>query len=371
MSNNPDGNPNQPFISTSVLVALLLVNLLGFDFLNEIREAAQSSGASGYWTIVVAFVLFIPVFYLIGAFQSRFPGKNLFEVAQLAIGQPLATIGNIVFLLIFIGWLIVAIGDLTDLVLNYLLNQTPLWVVLLAILIGIGYLALQGLVGVSRLASFILIPTLLIRILMQLFALQNISLTHLLPFVSSEPIDYLIGGLKIANVFLPLITLFLFCHYVEEPQKIKGVSLKVSVLIMLLFLLEIIGGIGVFGSEYVQKFIWPNLALIKCINIPYLVLEQIGPVFLIVWITVFIVGGGFYMYIVANGLQQLFPRLNYKLLVLTLLVIVGIGGLIFPNAVLVGYLFEMIRRFSIIPAIGYPVLIYIIAVIRGKGRKNS
>lgn len=348
-----------------ILWTLLLVTLLGQDFLNQPHYAAQSCGASGYWALLIAFVLIIPVIFLIAAFKRRFPKQNLLDAAGQVLGKPLSFIGNLLFLSIFLFYALLGIRDATDLIMSYLLDRTPHWIVLLCFLLGSGYIALNGFSGVIRMVSFVLIPTVFLRLFMQIIAFQQFSLSHVLPLVTTAPLKYLQGGLILVNCFMPVITILLISHLIE-PRKLSATTFGAAGSATLFFLLEILGTTGVFGATFLQRFTWSNLALIQRVNIPYLVLEQVGPLFLVVWLTMFLCSMAFNFYLVAGGVNQLFPRWNYRLLVLILLAGIGAGGLLMPNMSLVSRIFTVYRIWAMVPLIGYPLIVYGVALFRGK-----
>jgi hypothetical protein len=89
-------------IPPGMLWTLLVATLFGQGFLNQPYYAAKICGASGYWTLFIAFVLIIPVIFLIAAFKRRFPKQNLLDASVLALGKPLALIANLLYLSLFL-----------------------------------------------------------------------------------------------------------------------------------------------------------------------------------------------------------------------------------------------------------------------------
>lgn len=86
----------------------------------------------------------------------------------------------------------------------------------------------------------------------------------------------------------------------------------------------------------------------------------------------FFVASTFYFTIVARAIQQLFPAFSYRWTVMVLIVMVMIGSMLFPNGIIAHVMFTNIRRWLIIPAIIYPLTVYLIAVLRGiRGRQNE
>jgi spore germination protein len=356
-----------PTTSPVNFFALLLVILLGLDFLDFPYEATKTCGPNGYWPLLVAFCLFaLPLILLLNLMHRRFPHQDLTAAAIQVLGKPIGLAGNLVFLSCFVIWLILAIRDSSELVVAYFLNRTPVWAVIAILLIGVGYVALNGLAPALRLAAFVLIPTVVLRFAMQIFALQGLKGTYLLPLFARPPLDYLGGGIIMANVFLPITAVFLIHPLVKKPGKLTIPALSASFIAALSFLMGILGAIGSFGAELVPRFAWSEFATIQQINIPFLVLEQVGLFFLVIWITMFCVATSFYFSAVARSLGQQFPAFNYRWTVLVLLILVMAGTLLFPDAITAHNLFTLCRRWLMLPVFVYPFTVYLIALLRGK-----
>jgi hypothetical protein len=173
------------------------------------------------------------------------------------------------------------------------------------------------------------------------------------------------GGIFVTCAYLPLGILFIIYPMLKKPQKMSPISLG-SVMIMLIFvLLSVIGTTGVYGATLTSKFTWPIFEEIRHINMPYLVLEEVGLLFLIVWITMFFVGCSVYFYILAHGLRQQFSLLNYQWTVVGLVIIVGAGSLAFPDVATNTAWYSSFRSWIIAPLIGYPLIVYLGALLRG------
>jgi spore germination protein len=346
--------------------ALLLVTLIGLDFL-DIPYNAAKIGPSGYWSILISYGLIVPLIHLISAFSRRFPNSNLLQVAPKVLGPIPALVGNLIFISLYLLWLVFAIRDSADLVVIYMLNRTPIWVVTTLFLTGVGYVVSGGIKSVACLASFVLIPIFGLRVIMQLIAFQRLVPSHLMPVFSEPGIDYLVGGLKLVGYFSPVISFFLIHPYLGKEKKITRVLFGTTLAVLLIFIMAIIGSIGVFGAAYTQHFSWPEINALNRIDIPILALEQAGLLFLIVWLTSFFVSCSFYVYLVVQGLTEQFPVLKRRWILPATLVFIGVVGLLAPNSQLVHTYFTSIRVWAIVPWICYPAIIYIVAVLRKVG----
>ncbi len=363
MVNNP---PKKTLLSSSSLFATLVITLMGANFLDSPHYGAKYGGPSGYWSVIVAFVLISLVVVLIQAFQIRFPNQNLFQITPGIIGKPLSLIGNLLFLSGFLIQLILAIRDGSGLVLNYLLNRTPLWAIAFVFLLSIGYIASNGLAAIIRLINFLFLPVFIIRLGIELLSIQKIEMTHLLPLVSEPPGQYLMGGLAIAGYFFPITIVFLLSNRLKNPPKLITAIFGAVGCVFPVYLLAFIGTIGVFGVKYTLNLTWPEISTIDYISIPFLVIERLGLIFLITWITSLLATNTFYLYALASGLKQQFPILKYRLTALVLLALVIGAGMFMPNTILVHQLYTQIRPWLMVPVTAYPLFIYIIALLRGK-----
>ncbi|HEX2953527.1 MAG TPA: GerAB/ArcD/ProY family transporter [Bacillota bacterium] len=359
-------NPlNKVTLSDSALFATLLVALMGANFLDLPYGAARYGGPSGYWSVGIAFILFIPVVFLAIALHKRFPDQNLFEVAPEIIGKPLAFIGNLLFLAPFFVQLVLALRDGSDLNHLYLLNQTPLWAVVIVILFCVGYVTLGGLSSIVRFMNFLLIPNFILRLIMEILTFQTMKATHLLPLFSETPGRYLIGGLLLNGYFLPVTAVFLLSNRIKKPAKFGPAIFGALGGIFPIYLLAFIGTVGNFGAEYTQSFAWSEVVATNHINIPYLILEQVGLIFLILWITTFFATMTLVVYTLGSGLKSQIRALNYRWTVVGVLAVAGVGAMLFPNSIVVREAFTAIRPWLMLPVTVYPILVYLVAVMRG------
>lgn len=359
------GEPEPTLISPVAIGATLLTSLLGLDFLSMPREAAHFCGSNGHWAVAVASGLAALMAAFVLQFQKRFPGTSILQASRMALGRPLAFVGNLVFLSVFFVWLVLAVRDATDLVLITLLNRTPPWAASGFFVIAVLYLVLNGLVSVTRLACFVVIPGAAFQLAMELIAFQGVSVTHLLPLMAVSPERLALGALTILNGYLPIAATLLVHPLLSRKEKL-GRTLFVPILLAaVIFFMAVTGTIGKFGADFTLNFNRPHLASIGAVSIPYLVIEQLGVVFLILWIVFFFVGAGFYTHVVVKGMQTFFPGLRYRWAAAAALLAVWVIGLFFPNTVMVQSTFQLFRRWSALPVFAYPLFVFVVCWIRG------
>ncbi|MGE5529534.1 MAG: GerAB/ArcD/ProY family transporter [Patescibacteria group bacterium] len=357
-------NKQPSLLSPAVLFALLLVTLLGTDFLTSPHDAARFCGASGYWAPPAAFILAVPFILLLYFFQRRFPGDDLFAAARASLGKYAAAAGNGLFLLVFLAWLVAALRDGGELAIGYFFSRTPLWAVVAFVMLGAAYAAVNGLSAIGRLASFVLLPTVALRLGIKLLAFDGLETSHLLPLFSARPLDCLRGGLALAGSLGPLAGVLLFHPSLADRERFLPVTLSAAGGALFIALVGIVGTIGVFGAEFTQDFTWPNLASVQRVNLPYLAIEQVGLLFLIVWLTMWLVALAFIVQIAALGIAGRFrPALN-RTAAAVIAVVALIGAILIPDAGLIHLALATVRRWAIVPLAGYILLVYFVSLVR-------
>jgi spore germination protein (amino acid permease) len=359
-------------LEPSMFFILLFIVALGIAYLLPPKEAAQICGSSSYWAVLVTFLLVFPAVFLAQALQKHFPDHNILAASKETFGNYLGACLNLFFLALLIGNAIAIIRDTAELVSTYLLDTTPNWAVIGLFLLCSGFIASHGLTGISRLAGFVFIPTLTLRILLQFLALQDLKVTHLLPLFSASPIDYLKGGLTLTTAFGPLLVgLFFIYPLLAKPKKMTSIALGLigGQTVILFFTMIIV--IGVFGAVNVQTYIWPIFEVDRRIDIPLLVFNQVGLLFLIVWFTMFLVGFSFYLYVFASSMKQQFEKLNYLWCLIGILVLIQAGGMLIPNLWVDLWILRIIRHNALYLIYGYPLLIWVGTLVRGLGRKRN
>ena len=113
------------------------------------------------------------------------------------MGSFLGWITGIIYLLYSLIMLTMFTRDSINLVGAYFLDHTPIYAIALLYLLPTAFIASRGIETVSRLASFVLIPALLVEIGLMFIGFQNFEWTRVLPIASPSIVDYFKGGLRV------------------------------------------------------------------------------------------------------------------------------------------------------------------------------
>ncbi|NLY76148.1 MAG: GerAB/ArcD/ProY family transporter [Firmicutes bacterium] len=357
---------NRVRLSPAMFFITMLTTLYGLVFLVSPWDAVERCGPSSYWAVLVSLIYMIPFGLIVVAIRRRFPEQNIFEAALSIFGKVAGRIINLLFLGFFLLHYGLLIRISLELILVYFLDRTPFLFLSTLFLAGIAYIAYDGLFSISRLAGFVAIPAVSIRLMMQFFALQGLNSSQLLPVFSASIPDYLKAGLSMVSLFNPIIGLLLIYPLLIKPRMLGGITFGLIGGNFLLLLLSVVSAVGVLGAPMITALDWPILALVRRVALPYLILNQIGPLFVIVWMTLFIVGIAFMFYFLGTGLSLQFSKLNYRLAIFGISIIILIEGIITTPHFINHPFYEITRQLTVYLTLGYPLLVYCGALIRGK-----
>lgn len=356
---------NNVRLSPAMFFITMLTALYGLVFMVPPWDTVERCGPSSYWAVLISSIYMIPFGLIVIAMKRRFPDQNIFEATLSIFGKVAGRIINLLYLGFFLLHYGVLIRISVELILVNFLDRTPFCFMIILFISGVGYIAYGGILSISRLAGFVFIPAVSLRVIMQLLALQGLNTTQLLPVFSASIPDYLKAGLSMVCLFNPLIGLLVIYPLLKKPKMLGGITFGLIGSNLFLLLLSVIAIIGVFGAPVIAALDWPILELVRRVALPYLILEQVGPLFVIVWVTLFIVGIALMFYFLGIGLSLQFSKLDYRLAILGISIIAMVEGIIIPLHFSNHQIYEVTRKWVVYLTLGYPLLVYCGALIRG------
>lgn len=359
--------PNYEVGVTWRLLKLTIVPL-SYGLLNFPYYATAVMETNGYLAALIGLVLALPPLVAIYRMMKRFPTLNLLQAGVKLTGPFWGRLCGLGYLTVLLLLLALFTRERINLVKDYLLPNTPLLVLVTTYLFSAAYLASRGLETIARLASFVVLPIIIVLLLLAVGILPEINPHRLRPVFHPELKRYLPGGFAVLYAFSPLAVFALITPYLQgihgKIPRYTGGALLVLVFFYMLFT---VGVIGTFGSEYGRRYAYPALEVVRAMEYPYLFLEQSGLFLIIVWNTLALVGSGFIYYVVALGFTQILGVYDYKRLVWFLLPVKFLLLMYPEDTGATKELFQYAKDYSLIPLFGLPVFYYLCALLRRKG----
>ncbi len=303
----------KPGIGPGLLFCLVFAVVLGYGLPRIAFLGAKYIGPNGYWGLILAFILSLPVILAIVSLGRNFPEHSLLELLPLLFGRPAGVVLGLLYVLFFLALMIWEIRAAVEIFHIYFLVRTPVGVTIVALILSAAYIASKGIEGITRLAAFLFILPLLFILLSLVASYQGFDPDNVRPVFFFEGGKIFSGTVHLFDPFLPLASLFLIYRYFTEKQKLKGFKVIVAAagLAGILLLAMMVGTIGVFGAKKVAMLSWPFMELTKHSDLPYL-LQTTGLFFACVYLIEAVISLGAIYFTAADAAARLIKHLTYK-----------------------------------------------------------
>ncbi len=354
-------------ITSHQLLFMIVGSTIATGILSLPRVASGDAQQDAWIAVIAGAVVPFVSLFLMDRLGKFFPDLTIVEMTQLLMGKFIGSIITVLFILyiVFIQGIILRSG--TEIISMYSLPKTPISVTSLLITLVVIYITAKGGKVIGRLNEilfFILIFNFVLLVPMP----NMIDHTNLLPIggtgfmgiaKSALPTAFAYGGIEILFIAYPMVT---------RKDKIFKSALAAVFIIMFLYLQVTITGLLIFGVEAMQLLMWPVLIILKVINIP--LLNRLEFIFLLLWAAVIVrpvVNHGF---MAALSLTQLFKLDINKYYFFTVVII---SFLIYSVSLIPRNIVEVFKWVEyggyafLIFSIGYPLLLYLTALMR-KGK---
>jgi spore germination protein KB len=348
---------------------LLMLNfLLASAFI--IIPAAVVTGAKqdGWMAIVLAVLTGIGIAMLYTTLGLRFPRQTLVQYAQLTLGRiPGITVGLLfMWFALHLGALV--LRNFVDFLAVTLMPDTPHIVFHVSIMLVI-VLALYG--GLEVLCRFnqILTCIVVISIILIIFltaTIKDFDLKNLLPVLeggfmpvlktSLIPITFPFGETVLFTMILPYII------KQEDAKKNHAAAMIGAGILLTLVTLAVL---AVFGSG-AANYLYPTYSLSRNISIASIV-ERVEAVPISIWILSGFIKIAVCLYAFVTGSAQMLNLKDYRPLILPSgVIMIALSVLVYENIMeQIGFATKIWPVYSIPFEIGIPLLILIVAVVRG------
>ncbi|SEP14900.1 endospore germination permease [Paenibacillus sp. OV219] len=353
-------------ITTIQSAAILVSTIIGVGVL-PLPLFAVRAGDSGapLVTFLGALVGFIGL-ALISMLGMRFPQKSIVEYSEDIIGRWLAIIGSLAIIGFFSILTSLAAREFGEVVVTSVLKNTPLEVTVIVMLLLAAVSTRNNLVTFSYIHlfyfPFLLGPALLIVAL----SLKNADVINLQPIWGNSQAHMPHGILTVASLFQGSFVMTIIIPAMQKPSK----SMKASLVAMLiaggLYVIIVVAAVGVFGSEEIKNLLWPTLELAKATSLPANILERMDAAFLAVWVTAVFTTLFSSYYLTMRFISKLFRLKDHNMFSFFLLPFIFIMAVLPQNILQMYGIIEDVGRIGLFITIGYPAILFIISLIRGK-----
>ncbi|TCT13959.1 spore germination protein [Natranaerovirga pectinivora] len=320
-------------ISIRQLKVLLMLNLFGTTSLILPRMAAETAGRDGWISVALGTVFAIVYAVIILHLAYKFPHKTLFEYTETLAGR----IITFIIAFIFITRLVLAASFglrlFSELIKEALLENTPIEVIIMSMLLVVLYIARKGYECRARVAEIIVWIVFIPIILVLLFAIPQVNFSRVLPVFVSSPQDIFMGAYVISLTYSAIDLLLIAIPYTDKPRKTRRPVISAIVLIGIFNVFLCIITFGLFGDIGTQRQIWPVMNIMQVVKLPGALLERQDALMISFWILSIFAVINAYVFFISVITQKVFKLKEQNFLVLPLLPIIFLIALIPDNVV--------------------------------------
>lgn len=349
---------------------LLFLTLTTYTIINIPKIMAQHAGTGAWLPILLTTVIFSLLALLIVCLGNMFPGKMLFDYSREIVGNLLAYIFSIYFAAYFLLVAVYLNIQLTSVLKSEFFPRTPQWTTLIAGIIVFGCIAYKGINSTTRLFEIIGPVFLLTAVAIHAIMLTQGDFHSIFPLFRSSQLPKYIAATKETIIsFLGIEVLTIIPFTKQNGSKAAFEALLSLLAIGLFYVFVVETCIMMLGLYNIQNYNYALIEAIKLVDNP--VLERFDILYLTVGFAGLIAGICAVYVALVEYTCKLFPKMNRKISVFLL-------GAIITALSMVGLGTKNSEQFfnSVIPVSGLvsaffiPVLLLVIAKVRGLGQKN-
>ena len=351
------------------VVFIYLLTHLGLIFFLYPANIIGSSDESHWIPVLVGVLLHICIVYLYLKGLAFFPGKDIIEIYTQG-GQLLKVLFLLPIFAYFMMAMIISVRAYSEIITIVFLSNTPLWAIMLLLLVITCYMAIKGVEAIFRTGMVIAYLFLPLIIFVILFSFQNVDWNYLYPVWNSD--FSFLKKQNFLNSFFAIGGGFLFLGFVQPYFSYKknmvfwGIALVVPC-----FFLSVYVPILTYGQATASTFFFPFVMTLDAINITWLMFDRVTIFFLLSLITFIMLFLSLVMWKAVRIAHSFIPIVKPSYLALVFTLSIFLICLLIPNWSDVEELFSWNTFFRFYVLITVPLSLLCMGMLSKGGKKHG
>jgi len=347
--------------------SVLLFAVLGSMLFLQYPQYLVDAGGPAAWQVALLITVFGLVFALpIVALGRRFPGHGLAEISLKTAGPLLGPLLTLVVAVWLAAVTMVALRNFTETFVITILPETPPSVL---VVVGTGmalFTAYQGAEAVAR-TAYVLLPLIAAGVVLVLiFSLPRVDATLLFPIWGYGIDRTVLGGLYYASMSAEVIVLLAMGHAFRDGRSLQHSSLRGILLFGVAAALTVVVLVGIAGTPLARQDPFPLYYLSRLVYLGRF-LQRTEALVVMFWILAAAVRVSALLYATAISLAGAIRLPDYRPLLFPLAMILASLSLLPKDYLSVLTLDRNWVRPLGFAVLAVPLLLWILALIRGKG----
>ena len=320
------------------------------------------------WLVVIfGMIVAIPELLVFMAIMRSFPGKNLIEIAQDALGRVGGTIVSLMLIWFFLTQGGLNLRDLGQFARQIILVETPIVVVISLCMLLCAYAVHNGLKVATRYAPVFSMMSIFLAVLTFMLTLKLMDFNNFLPILSQEPLTYIHGTNIVLSIpFGELVLFLMIAPSVKRGKRGMGAYLLGGFLIGSVTIVAVVVRDTAVLGRVGAMFSLPSFEALRMIRLTE-ALNRMEILFAIVLIVLLFFKITIIFYASVTAVAQLLRLKSYHPLVMILAAFtVGYSTFVFPTAEIhTAYSRNTAPIFWVLFEFLLPLLILIVGRARG------
>lgn len=356
-------------ISAPQAICIITMFLFGSSVVMGINSEV---GQDTWISLLLSMVFVVPAFLVYARIIKLFPGKDIYEVIEELFGK---IFGKLITILII--WYAIHLGALvlknfSEFITVSVMPETPELVIMISMILIVFYLVKNGIEILGRWSFVVLWISMIVILITVVMSFGKMNFDNVMPLMEHSIGDIAKSSYNIFSFPFAESVLFLtIACSVKKTDSPYKIYLYATLFATIIFLVIIFRNLTVLGGPMIESNYFPSYITARLIGIGD-VLTRVEGTITINFILAGITKVAVCLFAATKGFSKLFNIQNYKSIVLPVsLLILAVCSILYENII---QMFDFIKIYSVyaIPfQIVIPLLIWIFAEIKNKGRKRK
>ncbi|MEY8303455.1 GerAB/ArcD/ProY family transporter [Anaerosalibacter bizertensis] len=352
-------------LSNGQLKALIITANIGVGILSLPSSIADIMNNAGWIAIVLGGLATLPFVYIMNKLAEMYRGRIFYEYGKEVVGNILFKIFNVVYLTYFLVFLAFVVRIFGEVIEAYLLQNTPIEVIMFTMLLATSYIGRSDIESLSRMAFLILPIIALITIFFVILSLPTLDFTNVLPAFRFNIKDVPKGVVTVFFSYMGFEIILVALAYTKDSRSALKYSIRGILYTTIIYLVTFFITLSQFGIHELKKQIWPSISVMREIDLPGFFIENLDGIMMANWVLVVFATMGPLMYAGGVVLSSLFNTKKHNFFVIPLIPIVMIIALIPESLTQVYSTMDMIVRYlAIFTIIIAPTILFIVSLLK-------
>lgn len=361
-----------PKISHIQLRGLIVSIVIGVGVLTMQSNLVRDMGTDGWIAILIGGILSFLMFCIFYNIFKLYPNKDFFEIGNLTVGKAIFKIFKVFFIIYYMILLGLVSRNLGELIKIFLLQTTPLEIIILTFILATTYLSSYEIDKISRASYFIYPIIILFTVMIVITAIPGSEATNVLPIFRTDFEGLYKGIGHVIFSFMGVEIVILAIPYVEQKEKVFKTGIYAISTITLIYLIVFFMVLTNFSQEQIVSQNYPVLVLVRHLDAPGLFLENLDGLVMALWILVIFVTMVPAYFAVGKFSSKLFNTKKHKQFILGAVPIIYLIAMWPENFLpIMNELSNIYFAFALICALIIPLVILIIGLIKKKVVKSK